>query len=153
MLAQLPRLRRLEVAPEDGDFACISQLTRLQHLSMLGAPLWKASCDEEEVWSLLCTSSLRMLQVMAVVGPAKGPGVCQVTDLKVLNMLSDVPLLPVLSKLEITETLSSLSSPRSLSWCCRDFTRWAVRSWGCGRASPVKGTVAGASPAKAGLHS
>jgi len=77
----------------------IEQLRQLQHLTSLGASGWEVS--SREGWSLVCSSSLRALDVCTISAEAVGPGVCQVTGLTVHHLSDDMPLLPSLSKLEV----------------------------------------------------
>jgi len=107
VLAQLQGLHCLVLGPDDEVYDGIEVLTRLQHLTMLGAPEWEVLCyeedwEEEEGWRLLRCSSLRALHVKGISDEGACPLVSQVTELQVEQLFRHAPLLTGLVKLAVT---------------------------------------------------
>ena len=113
LLAQQMGLRYLVCAPDNAMYDGLEQLSRLQHLTALGAPLWEVDCSEEGQWALLCSSSLRVLSVVSVSFAALGAetAVCQVSDLEVQCLSRSTPLLPKLSKLVVAADQEPITVP------------------------------------------
>ena len=78
------------VGHNEEDYDGIEQLTRLTQLTSLGATGWVVSSSEG--WSLVCSNSLRALQVCTISAEAVGPGVNQVTHLTMHYLSGNVPL-------------------------------------------------------------